>query len=316
MQEESKKDSESRLDHLPYRRELKYITTSYGKIAYTEQGTGPVALFLHGIFLNGYLWHRVIERLSDARRCIAIDLLAHGGTEAAEGHDLSFESQTEMVAAFCDALGFHRVDLVGNDSGGGIAQIFATRYESRLRSLTLTNCDTHDNCPPAALQPLMDAASAGQLLKVGGEMLANPQVGRQALGIGYEHPELVGDDTIRTYLEPIFGNSERARQFEDMFRRCFLAPECHQTFVLDRIGKVQTPTLIVWGTADPFFPITWAHWLRETIPGSRALVMLEDARLFLPEERPDELSNAIREHWSWVDEMERGLSAEVSARAI
>jgi pimeloyl-ACP methyl ester carboxylesterase len=286
-------------------RELNYVDTPYGKIAYTDKGTGPVALFVHGVFLNGYLWRGVIERLADFRRCIAIDLLAHGGTEAAPGQDLSFESQTGMLAAFCEALGLDRFDLVGNDSGGGIAQIFATRYEHRLRSLTLTNCDTHDNCPPPALQPLMDAVSQGRLAELGAAMLAVPDFARGTLGIGYQFPERLSEETIHTYLEPVFGTPERERRFEELFKQCFLGSECQKTFVLDGLKTVRTPTLIVWGTADPFFDVKWGHWLRATIPGARDLVLLEGAKLFFPDERPEELAAEIRKHWDVVDAAER-----------
>jgi pimeloyl-ACP methyl ester carboxylesterase len=278
-------------------RELKHVRTSFGNIAYTDQGTGPAALFVHGIFLNGYLWRGVIDRLADVRRCIAVDLLAHGDTETAPGQDLSFASQTEMLAAFCDGLGLDRFDLVGNDSGGGIAQIFATRYEPRLRSLTLTNCDTHDNCPPTALQPLMDAVSQGRLARLGAGMLASVDVARGVLGIGFQFPERLSQETVHTYLEPIFGTAERERLFEELFRQCFLTAECRQTFVLDRLKRVQTPTLIVWGTADPFFDVKWAHWLRATMPGARELLFLEGAKLFFPDERPEDLAVAIRKYW-------------------
>jgi pimeloyl-ACP methyl ester carboxylesterase len=286
-------------------RELKYVDTSYGRIAYTDRGVGPVALFVHGVFLNGYLWRGVVDRLVDSRRCITIDLLAHGGTETAPGQDLSFESQTEMIAACCDVLGLDRFDLVGNDSGGGIAQIFATRYEHRLRSLTLTKCDTHDNCPPAALQPLMDAVSQGRLAELGTAMLAAPDFARRTLGIGYQFPERLSEQTIHTYLEPIFGTPERELLFERLFKQCFLGAECHQTFVLDKLKTLHTPTLIVWGTADPFFDVKWGHWLRETIPGARELVLLEGAKLFFPDERPEELATAIRKHWDGIDAAER-----------
>src|SRR5215469_4049144 len=54
------------------------VQTASGRISYTEQGTGPVALFVHGVLLNGYLWRHQLADLSDIRRCIAVDLLAHG----------------------------------------------------------------------------------------------------------------------------------------------------------------------------------------------------------------------------------------------
>jgi pimeloyl-ACP methyl ester carboxylesterase len=51
------------------------IQTPSGRIAYTEQGTGPVALFVHGVLLNKHLWRHQLAHLSDIRRCIAVDLL-------------------------------------------------------------------------------------------------------------------------------------------------------------------------------------------------------------------------------------------------
>jgi pimeloyl-ACP methyl ester carboxylesterase len=54
------------------------IDTPSGSISYAEQGTGPVAFFVHGVLLNGYLWRHQLEQLHGLRRCIAMDLLAHG----------------------------------------------------------------------------------------------------------------------------------------------------------------------------------------------------------------------------------------------
>src|SRR5712675_1500537 len=53
------------------------VQTASGRISYTEQGSGPVALFVHGVLLNGYLWRHQLADLSDIRRCIVVDLLAH-----------------------------------------------------------------------------------------------------------------------------------------------------------------------------------------------------------------------------------------------
>ena len=39
------------------------IKTSSGTIGYVEQGRGPVALFVHGVLLNGYLWRHQLAQL-------------------------------------------------------------------------------------------------------------------------------------------------------------------------------------------------------------------------------------------------------------
>jgi hypothetical protein len=141
--------------------ERKEISTSspqcrhrFGTHHYTEQGTGPVALFVHGVLLNGYLWRHQLEDLSDIRRCIALDLLAHGDTEIAPNQDVSVTANAKILKEFLDVLHIDQVDLVGNDSGGGIAQIFTALYPERVRSLTLTDCDAHDNWPPEAFSLL------------------------------------------------------------------------------------------------------------------------------------------------------------------
>src|SRR6201993_505733 len=139
------------------------VQTPSGRISYTEAGTGPVALFVHGVLLNGHLWRHQLESLSDIRRNIAVDLLAHGDTEIAPDQDVSVTANAKMLKEFLDGLKIDKVDLVGNDSGGGIAQIFAALYPERVRSLTLTDCDTHDNWPPEAFKPFLAMAAAGGL---------------------------------------------------------------------------------------------------------------------------------------------------------
>src|SRR5580658_5798477 len=139
------------------------IETSVGPIAYAEAGRGPMALFIHGVFLNADLWHRQLAELGDLRRCVAVDLLAHGGSCLAAAGPLSVEVQAEMILAFLDALGVREFDLVANDTGGAVAQLVATTVEPRLRTLTLTNCDTSDNLPPAAFLPVVGLARRGEM---------------------------------------------------------------------------------------------------------------------------------------------------------
>ena len=50
-------------------------------------------------------------------------------------------------------------------------------------------------------------------------------------------------------------------------------------------GQLTVPTLIVWGTDDVLFDVSWAYWLRDTIPGTAGVVTVDGARLLFPEER-------------------------------
>jgi pimeloyl-ACP methyl ester carboxylesterase len=273
------------------------VETPSGKISYVEAGRGPVALFVHGVLLNKHLWRGQLAGLSDMRRCIALDLLAHGDTEIAPDQDVSVTANAKMLAEFLDALQIDQVDLVGNDSGGGICQIFAALNPSRVRSLTLTNCDAHDNWPPEAFKPFLEMAAAGGLPGALNAMLSDKAVYRapEALGPAYEHPQAVSDETIETYLRPLVRTPQRLEDFE----RFLAAFDCRHTLAVeDGLRRLQAPTLIVWGDDDVYFDVTWGKWLAQTIPGAKAPIVLEGARIFFPEERPAEFNRALRTHWS------------------
>jgi len=272
------------------------VQTASGRISYTEQGTGPVALFVHGVLLNGHLWRHQLEDLCDIRRCIAVDLLAHGDTEITPDQDVSVTANAEMLKEFLDALNIDQIDLVGNDSGGGIAQIFAALNPERVRSLTLTDCDAHDNWPPEAFKPFLAMAAAGGLRGTIEALLSDKNVYRsaQALGPAYEHPEQLSDDSIETYLRPLVRSEQRTNDL----RRFLAAFDNRHTLAVEaRLKILQAPTLIVWGTDDVYFDVKWSHWLANNIPGTRRRIELKDARIFFPEERPAEFNQELRAHW-------------------
>ena len=280
------------------------VETSSGRISYLEQGRGPVALFVHGVLLNGLLWRHQLAELSDIRRCIAVDLLAHGDSEISHTQDVSAAANAKMLKEFLDALHIDQVDLVGNDSGTGIVQIFAASYPERVRSLALTDGDAHNNWPPEAFKPFLAMAASGGLPGTLKAMIADKNVYRspQALGPAYEHPERISDDTIDKYLCPLAETEQRIRDFQ----RFLGAFDNKYTLAIEgQLKTLKTPTLIVWGTDDVYFDVKWGRWLAETIPGTRRYVELKGARIFFPEERWQEFDKELRIHWEAVSEGER-----------
>jgi pimeloyl-ACP methyl ester carboxylesterase len=272
------------------------VETSSGQISYLEQGKGPAALFVHGVLLNSHLWRHQLADLSDIRRCIAVDLLAHGDTEIAPHQDVSVTANAKMLKEFLDILHIAHVDLVGNDSGGGISQIFAALYPDRVRSLTLTDCDAHDNWPPEAFKPFLAMAANGELRNTLEALLSDKSVYRSqdALGPAYEHPEQLSDEDIDKYLRPFVRSEQRTR---DLQRFLAAFDNKHTLAVEDRLKTLKAPTLIVWGTDDVYFDVKWSHWLAAHIPGTRRRVEFRDARIFFPEERWQEFNNELRKHW-------------------
>jgi pimeloyl-ACP methyl ester carboxylesterase len=287
--------------------ERRLASTAHGEIAYRETGSGPAAIFIHGVFLNADLWDAQLRDLADLRRCIAPDLLAHGQSALGTG-ELTLAQQAEMIISFIDAVagdgqaeagngaagaGNGQVDLVGNDTGGAIAQLVAVAIPDRVRSLTLTNCDTDENLPPAAFQPIIDLARAGELAGAMPAIATSPEFARASLASSLEHPEAIGDDVLTGFFAP-FTDPARAAAVQG-----YVAGMNNEVTVAirDSLARLQAPTLIVWGTGDEFFDLSWARWLADTIPGTVRLVTVDGGRLFFPLERPAELSQPLRELW-------------------
>lgn len=274
------------------------VPTRSGPASYIDTGgPGRAVLFVHGVGTSSYLWRHVIGQLDGQRRCVALDLPLHGQTPAAADQDLSLPGLARFVADCCDALELTDVDLVANDTGGAIAQVFAAGHPERLHTLTLTNCEAHDNLPPKALLPVVLLARTGlPLWRLTSRLPRDVSRGKQRFyGSGYQDLANLPDDVARAWLEPLFGTGESARQFQRLLRalraRDLLAAE-------PALARLQVPTLIVWGTGDNFFRPKWAYWLRDTIPGATSVVEIDGGRLFFPDERATELTAALRYHWN------------------
>ncbi len=273
-----------------------FALTRFGRIAYIERGAGPVALFLHGYPLNGFHWRGVIEDLAASRRCIAPDMMGLGHTEVAADQDLSFEQQARMVASFLDALAIAQVDLIGNDTGGGTSQIFAALYPSRVRTLTLTNCEVNNLWPNATLRGLFETLLSDQAIPQIRAMLDNPAIARAGFSTAYENSEAIPDEAFRTYLEPLLSTDERARNVQRFL--CFERDRDQLVAVAPQLKQLRTPTQVIWADDDVFFDRAPSlAWLRENIPGVRKVIEVPKARLFFPEEHPKLVSVLLREFW-------------------
>ncbi|NUR92250.1 MAG: alpha/beta hydrolase [Nonomuraea sp.] len=260
---------------------------------YEDTGEGQVALFVHGVGTSSYLWRNVIAGLRDERRCVAVDLPLHGGSDSQP--DLSIPALAETVAAFCREHGLERVDLVANDTGGAVAQVLAVRYPELLNSLTLTNCDVHTNTPPEAFLPTIQLARDGQLAALTASVLDQPElVATTAFGDSYERVE-DPQALVEHYLRPIFAKPDGGKEFERLLTSIDAAD---MVAIEPQLTVLAVPTLVVWGTGDVFFERKWADWLRDTIPGVREVVEIEGGRLFFPDERAGELVPVLRRFWA------------------
>ena len=286
------------IDAAWYARERRFASLRMGRIAYVEYGHGPAALFLHGYPLNGYQWRGALERLHSHRRCIAPDVMGLGHTEAADGQAITPEAQVAMLAALLDSLHVKSVDLVANDSGGLVAQLFVARYPERVRTLLLTNCDVDENNPPQLFMPVAKLAQRGLFVdRVLAPELKDLELARSAKGLGsvYTHPEQLTEETIAAYLGPLVASPAKKQQ-ADAYAAALgtnvLVP------IRERLQQWKGRARMVWATADPFFPVASAEWLDKHLAGSRGVRAVEDAKLFFPEEMPEVIAEEAKRLWN------------------
>jgi pimeloyl-ACP methyl ester carboxylesterase len=249
-----------------------------------EDGEIDVAFCFDKGGLDGRLAKRTISAgplilVASPRRCIAVDLLAHGDTEIGPDQDVSVTANAKMPVEFLDALQIEQVDLVGNDSGGGIAQIFGPE------SLACTQPHAHRlrcarQLAAGGIQALSRDGSGG-LRDALEAMLADKNIYRsaEALGPAYEHPEKVTDETIEAYLRSLVRTEQRTCDLQ----RFLAAFDCKHTLAVEaQLRDLKMPTLIVRGTDDIYFDVQWSRWLAEAIPSTRRRIELKDARTFFP----------------------------------
>lgn len=286
------------LDVAAFRAARRFADTRFGRIAYVERGSGDAALFIHGLPLNGYQWRGALERLSPHRRCLAPDLMGLGYSEIPAGQALDPAAQAEMLAAFLDEVGAGPVDIIASDSGGAVAQLFLVRYPERVRTLLLTNCDVHEDSPPPALIPVIEASRAGRFVDdVLVPQLRDKRASLAATGLAgccYTRPRDLSAEAIDYYLTPLASSPLRTAQLHGY---CVALADNPLVPIEPELRRSQVPVRVVWGTGDSIFDPAGPAWLDRTFPRSRGYRLIEGANLFWPEEMPEVVAEEAKALW-------------------
>jgi pimeloyl-ACP methyl ester carboxylesterase len=268
------------------------VTLHGHEFSYTDSGTGPVLLFIHGILGSQRQWAHLVDRLDDSHRLVVPDLFGHGSSAKPVG-DYSLGAHAATLRDLLDRLGIEQVTLVGHSLGGGIAMVFSYLFPERverlvlvasgglgrevsplLRSATLPGAEYV--LPVIASGWMRDRiASAGRLL---GSVGLRPGSDVREVWTGFTS---LGDaDTRRAFLATT---------------RAVIDPGGQSVSAHDYLPEAAPiPTLVVWGTKDRMIPAWHAASATSSIEHCR-VELFQGAGHFPHLDDPDRFAALVRE---------------------
>ena len=263
-----------------------------GTIRYRERGEGRPIVFVHGFLTNADLWRGVVPALAESHRCIAPDWPLGSHTVAMEPDaDLTPHGIARLIADFLDALDLDDVVLVGNDTGGALAQMVATRHPERLGALVLTPCDSFTNFPAWWSKPLRPLGHSPRLLRLVGLALRSRRVQRLPFVYGWVVKRHPPPEIAAAWIEPGLRDAGVRRDFGKAFASTRPSQTLEAARLLPGFGK---PALVVWSTERTrIYPLAHGERLARLL-GAR-LELVEDSYIYVPEDRPDRLAELIGE---------------------
>jgi pimeloyl-ACP methyl ester carboxylesterase len=254
-------------------------------------GDGPAIVFVHGALVNANLWRKVVPRL-DGHTRVTLDMPLGSHLEPmAKDADLTPPALADLIADSLEALELRDVALVGNDTGGGLSQIAATRRPDRIGALVLTSCDAFDVFPPRFFRIVLAPARIPGAVPVLFGGLRLPALRRLPIAYGWLANGAIDREASDSYVLPVLTRGAIRRDLRKLLSG--LDP----SYTLDAAVKLagwDRPALIAWSEKDRFFPTEHAERLAKLIPGAR-LEWIEGARTFSPEDAPERLATVIRD---------------------
>jgi pimeloyl-ACP methyl ester carboxylesterase len=270
---------------------LTQVRLPAGPIRYRDTGSGPPIVFAHGLLVDGTLWRKVTPLLEDRFRCIVPDLPLGSHREPMDpGADLTPPGVARIVADFMAELDLEDVTLVGNDTGGAISQLVATRHPERLGRLVLTPCDAYENFLPPFFRPLQYVAKVPGLLTAVMQGTRIRTLQRSPLGFGtLISPEAIDPEVLDSWVRPYLTNPGVRR---DTVKFLKSISNRYTLEAAERLRDFDRPTLIAWAPEDRFFKFRYAEKLADAIPNAR-LVRIENSRTFVSEDQPERLAEEL-----------------------
>jgi pimeloyl-ACP methyl ester carboxylesterase len=270
----------------------RFIDVGHSRIAYWKMGSGPDVVFVHGWPLHSATFRRIVPLLARHFTCHLIDLPGAGHTVCTPESPLAVKDHAATVRRVVDELGLSRYALVAHDSGGFVARLIASR-DRRVTALVMGNTEVPGYVPwqirfYAAAARLPFGPSTVRLT------MRSRMIRESSLGFGgcFSDRALLRGDFHRLFVEPILGSAEYGARTLAMLEQMDLS----DFDMLESLHRaIHAPVLLVWGDRDPFFPIAKARAMRDQFAGPAELRVLEGAKLFAHEERPEEFAALARD---------------------
>jgi pimeloyl-ACP methyl ester carboxylesterase len=235
-------------------------------VSYTEAGSGPVLLLVHGMAGSRENWREVIEPLARDHTVIAADLPGHGDSESGSG-DYSLGAHAAGLRDLLLSLGHERATVVGHSLGGGIAMQFTYQFPELIERLVLVSSG---GLGPEVSPVLRAAALPGADLFISATAGPGARVGSalaRGLGAVGLRPNADLAEVARGYAS--LADRERRQAFLATLR-AVVGTGGQKVAAGDRLYLAEAlPILIVWGRKDPIIPVSHAEAAVATLPGAR-----------------------------------------------
>lgn len=273
--------------------QVREVELPQGRVRYRDsapQGGETTVVFVHGLLVNGDLWRGVVPRLADRYRCVTPDLpLGSHEVPLRADADLTPPGIARLLADLLAALDLDDVVVVGNDTGGALAQVLVAAHPERIGRLVLTACDAFEHFPPPALRFFVRGAAVPGAAWLTAQLLRAEAAQRLLflpLGVANALPP-------RTIAESWFAPSRRSAGVRRDLVKVIRGVDARHTLdAAERLRTFDRPMLLAWSSDDRLFPLADAERLAALLPDAR-LVIIPGTRALVPEDQPDLLADAL-----------------------
>lgn len=263
-------------------------------------GQRPLVL-MHGLRDYAYYWQDCANRLLDEFHVYAFDQRGHGESEQAPGGYLVWALAADL-AAFVDAVGLDRFDLVGLSLGSRCSMAYASDNWQRIRHLALVDMGPQmakvgarglkaDMTAKADVPPsTFTFEDALSFFRGQWPTLDEPSL-RRLIGNALVQGE---DADARADARPSGRSGLYANRYDrrlaDITTKAAI-PEI--SYLWDSLTRVQCPALVLRGEHSPILDDEISARMVESLPDGR-LYVFKDTGHSLPRLRPEEFAAALR----------------------